>query len=204
MALIGGSLTGPLVFVLPPLMYARAVALKNGGNRSNTPEVYSTTERRQSTGDVILNSRIHSRSVYDGFLGKPVSHRYSYIYYYDLENELEERSDEEEIEENYYNLNVPNEFSMTRRNQQDEDLLIDASQPSLRSRRRRVPLVQPPSKSHILCDLKRTMNWFGYLIVIIGIAITVSSTYINIRNTIRYVRFTPPCIVNASVVQSSV
>ncbi|KAK2586688.1 hypothetical protein KPH14_011730 [Odynerus spinipes] len=207
MALIGGSLTGLLVFVLPPLMYARAVALKNSANRASTPEIYSAAERRQSSSDVTLNPRIHSRSVYDGFLGitKSIPYRYSYVYYYDLENELEERSDDEiNREENYLNLNAPNEFSMAKRNQQEEAVLIDASQPSLRNRGRRVLLAQPPAKSKILCDLKRTMNWFGYFIVIIGIAITVSSTYINVRNTIRYVRFTPPCIVNATIMQASV
>lgn len=34
MALIGGSLTGPLVFVLPPLMYARAKRLKAAATRN--------------------------------------------------------------------------------------------------------------------------------------------------------------------------
>lgn len=47
-----------------------------------------------------------------------------------------------------------------------------------------------------LWNLERMINYFGYFIITIGIAITLSSTYINIWNTIRYVRFTQPCIVN--------
>lgn len=208
MALIGGSLTGPLVFVLPPLMYARAVALKNRATNVLTPEIYSAAERRLSMSDVNLDPRIHSRSVYDGFLGvaKSIPYKYSYVYYYDMENDIDERFDEDDIdhEENYSNLMNLNEFSLMRRDRQEEAVLIDASQSSLRNRRRRVRLAHTPSKSRILCDLKKTMNWFGYFIVIIGIGITISSTYINIKNTIRYVRFTSPCIINASVIQDAI
>lgn len=208
MALIGGSLTGPLVFVLPPLMYARAVALKNRADHVSTPEIYSAAERRLSMSDVNLDPRIHSRSVYDGFLGvaKSIPYRYSYVYYYDMENDIDERLEEDEMdhEENHSNLITLNEFSLMRRDRQEEAIFIDASQPSVRNRRRRVHLAQAPSKSLVLCDLKKTMNWFGYFIVIIGMGITISSTYINIKNTIRYVRFTPPCIINASVVQDAI
>ncbi|XP_047347609.1 amino acid transporter AVT1C isoform X2 [Vespa velutina] len=208
MALIGGSLTGPLVFILPPLMYARAVALKNRANNVSTPEIYSASERRLSMSDVNLDPRIHSRSIYDGFLdvAKSIPYKYSYVYYYDMENDIDERLEDDEIddEENYSNLITLNEFSLIRRNRQEEAILIDASQPSLRNRRRRVHLAQSPFKSRVICDLKKTMNWFGYFIVIIGIGITISSTYINIKNTIRYVRFTSPCIINASVVQDAI
>lgn len=49
----------------------------------------------------------------------------------------------------------------------------------------------------------RAVAYFGYLIVAIGIAITLSSTYINILNTIRYVRFTSPCVINATAGKTS-
>ncbi|XP_014615230.1 PREDICTED: proton-coupled amino acid transporter 4 [Polistes canadensis] len=207
MALIGGSLMGPLVFVLPPLMYARAIALKNSANRISTPEIYSTSVRQLNSIDANSDPRIHSRSVYDGFLGvtKTIPHRYSYVYYYDMENEMcdDERIEDEGVdrEDNYSNVINLNKSSLMRKNHQEEAIFIDASQPSLRNyQRQELSMQQSLSKSQILKDLKQTMNWFGYLIVIIGIGITISSTYINIKNTIRYVRFTPPCIVNATIV----
>ncbi|XP_015178017.1 PREDICTED: uncharacterized protein LOC107067205 isoform X4 [Polistes dominula] len=206
MALIGGSLMGPLIFILPPLMYARAIALKNSANRILSPEIYSATVRQLNSIDTNSDPRIHSRSVYDGFLGvTTIPHRHSYVYYYEMENEIydDERTEGEEInrEDNYSNVINLNESSLMRKDHQEEAIFIDASQPSLKNYRRQELLMQQPlSKSHILSDLKQTMNWFGYLIVIIGIGITISSTYINIKNTIRYVRFTPPCIVNATIV----
>lgn len=56
-------------------------------------------------------------------------------------------------------------------------------------------------KSEKSCE--RMVKCFGYFIVAIGIAITVSSTYVNVWNTIRYVRFTPPCIINVTASQIS-
>ncbi|KAI4497536.1 hypothetical protein M0802_007306 [Mischocyttarus mexicanus] len=157
MALIGGSLTGPLIFVLPPLMYARAVALKNNNtNRVSTPEIYSTTIRHLNSIDTNLDPRIHSRSVYDGFLdvNKTLPHRYSYLYYYDMENEM--CDDEINSEDNYSNVINFNENSLTRQDHQEEAIFIDASQPSLRNYQRQVLLMQQPlSKSQIFSDLKK-------------------------------------------------
>ncbi|XP_053970715.1 uncharacterized protein LOC128872256 isoform X1 [Hylaeus volcanicus] len=202
MALIGGSLTGPLVFVLPPLMYSKAVALKARSMRTSTPEVYSCSEKRQSLGGgMSTDPRIHSRSVYYGVLGVPKTecHRYSYVYYDDTDDELD---DVMGYENDILNTEETNEeYAMTRRNYDGEPVFVDASRPFRTCRR--IPVSEEPvPKSFINCAFQRWNNWFGYLIVLFGIAVTVSSTYINIKNTIRYVQFTPPCIVNATVVQN--
>nr|XP_003704137.1 PREDICTED: uncharacterized protein LOC100883108 [Megachile rotundata] len=202
MALVGGSLTGPLVFVLPPLIYSKAIALKVRSMRPSTPEVYSNSERCQSNEFMSTDPRIHSRSVYYGVLGVPNTdyHRYSYFYYNDLEDEFEEILD--------YDDNVPSikktseQFLMTK-SHIGKPIFIDANRP-FEVRRETIVPEEPMSKFKINCNFQRWNSWFSYLIVVFGIAVTISSTYINIKNTIRYVQFTPPCIMNVSIVKSSI
>ncbi|XP_076163270.1 solute carrier family member mahogany isoform X2 [Ptiloglossa arizonensis] len=204
MALIGGSLTGPLVFVLPPLIYSKAIALKLRSTRILTPEVYSGSERRWSTGgSMIIDPRIHSRSVYYGVLGIPKTeyNRYSYVYYDDQDDEFDEVVDYENDVSDIGGVNE--EYLMMRRNHDSRPILVDASRP-FKTHRRIAISEEPISKSIIDCTFQRWNDWFGYLIVLFGIAVTISSTYINIKNTIRYVQFTPPCIINATIVQNSV
>lgn len=201
MALIGGSLTGPLVFVLPPLMYSKAMALKARSMRTSSPEIYSGSERRRSVGGMLTDPRVHSRSIYYGVLGMPKSdyHRYSYVYYDDLDDEFEDVTDDENLASAIGQAS--DEFLMTRRNCDVKPVFIDASRP-FKTHRRVAASVDPVQKSRINYYPRRWNDWFGYLVVLFGIAVTVSSTYINIKNTIRYVQFTPPCIVNATVLQS--
>ncbi|XP_076642845.1 solute carrier family member mahogany isoform X2 [Halictus rubicundus] len=172
MALIGGSLTGPLVFVLPPLVYSRIMALKRRSMRVSTPEVYSGVPKNEY-------------------------HRYSYVYYDELEDEYDEIMD---YEADVLNTGETSEqYLMTTRNPDGEPIFIDASCP-YRTHGRIVP-VQPIRKSILNCTVQKWHDWFGYLIVLFGIAVTISSTYINVKNTIRFVQFTPPCIVNATAFQ---
>ncbi|XP_076662667.1 solute carrier family member mahogany isoform X2 [Andrena cerasifolii] len=173
MALIGGSLTGPLVFVLPPLIYSKAIALKARSIGASAPEVYSGVPKTEY-------------------------HRYSYVYYDDLDDEFDEVTENEN--NGFINGQASEEFLMTRRGHDDGPLFLDASRP-FNAYRKHAPSTQPVPRSKS-CNFRRWNNWFGYLIVVFGIAITVSSTYINIKNTIRFVQFTPPCIVNATVEQN--
>ncbi|XP_023290535.1 amino acid transporter AVT1C [Orussus abietinus] len=193
MALIGGSLIGPLVFVLPPLMYARARALKKSTRgRVRTPEIFSSTERRP--GSVLLDSlsdpRVHSRSTYLGFVdatnnpNSPNNPRYSYLYY----RNGDDNGDDQRLDV------ATNPRSST--DEEDERIVfVDASREGPRSDLNR----HRPSTSQRAWTSSMA-DWFGYCIVVLGIVITISSTYINVRNTIRFVRFTPPCIVNVTTV----
>lgn len=198
MALIGGSLTGPLVFILPPLIYSRAVALKARSVRPLTPEVYSGSQRRRISESISIDSRIHSKSIYYGVLGVPENEfqRYSYVYYDELGDEFEQDT-EDDIADPEQNEG----FSMTMRRARDIPIFVDASRPFRVCRRAPSP-EQLVSKSTIRFNLRKWNDWIGCLIVFFGIAVTISSTYINVKNTVRYVRFTPPCIVNASAVQN--
>ncbi|XP_029045241.1 amino acid transporter AVT1B isoform X3 [Osmia bicornis bicornis] len=203
MALIGGSLTGPLVFVLPPLMYSKAIALKIRSMRPLTPEIYSNSERRRGNEGMSTDPRIHSRSIYYGVLGVPNAeyHRYSYFYYDDLEEEFEEIVD---YDDTLSSAKTSEEFLMTRRSNNDhEPIFIDANRPFKVCRRTTVSEESVP-RVKMNCNFRRWNQWFSYLVVLFGIVVTISSTYINVKNTIRYVQFTPPCIVNVSVVQNSV
>ncbi|CAK9797446.1 Amino acid transporter AVT1C [Anthophora plagiata] len=199
MALIGGSLTGPLVFVLPPLVYSKAMALKARSVRPLTPEVYSGSERRRSSEGMSTDPRIHSRSIYYGVLGVPKTeyHRCSYVYYDD--DEFEGIVDYEN--DTIVSGEANEEFLMSNRAPDDKPVFVDASQP-IRIYKSVVTPEKTILKSTMRCNCRRWNDWFGYLIVLFGIIITISSTYINIKNTIRYVQFTPPCIVNATVVQN--
>lgn len=92
---------------------------------------------------------------------------------------------------------------MTRTRREDQPLLIDAAEPTRNRIRKSTGDPQEEAAGTVakrkeLWNQERAINYFGCFIVTIGIAITLSSTYINILNTIRYVRFTPPCIINAT------
>lgn len=192
MALIGGTLTGPLVFVLPPLMYIRARALKERtGGPATTPEVFSSSERR-SVHEISSDPRIHSQSVYYGFPdGNTNPNRYSYVYY-DDNDPSSELSDLEDI---HREGSSKDDLKLTRRQVDDRPVFLEASR--ITQRRRRVISVEAPGMGRFW-NLRMMRDCFGYLVVILGILITISSTYINIKNTIRFVRFTPPCIFNVS------
>lgn len=74
MALIGGSLTGSLVFVLPPLIYTQILALKrNLSHVAITKErIYSGSCKRlkrfNDEEQRLMDPGAHSHSIYYGFL----------------------------------------------------------------------------------------------------------------------------------------
>lgn len=71
MALIGGSLTGSLIFVLPPLIYSRVLVLKDRSTQALTSEekIYLGSRKRLDNEEQrSTDSRAHSRSIYYGFL----------------------------------------------------------------------------------------------------------------------------------------
>ncbi|XP_034936023.1 amino acid transporter AVT1C [Chelonus insularis] len=175
MALIGGTLTGPLVFILPPIMYARAKRLKETiSNRIATPEIFSATERRYGE-DLVSDPRAHSQSIY-----------------YDLLSENEDN--EEKSDDNNYNDNK----LIIEQNAEATTSFIDATQPEKLYKTKTTQSLIKVEVNRFNLFFEQLMNWFGYFVVIIGILITISSTYINIKNTIKFVKFTPPCIINAS------
>lgn len=65
MALIGGTVTGPLVFILPPLLYSKARKLRHlGPMYPSTPELkYSGPDRDKlkSWDEVFSDPKVHSR-----------------------------------------------------------------------------------------------------------------------------------------------
>ncbi|XP_011860697.1 PREDICTED: uncharacterized protein LOC105557906 isoform X1 [Vollenhovia emeryi] len=205
MALIGGSLTGSLVFVLPPLIYIRALALKKeSGHVATTEEqMYSGSRKRfNGEGRRLMAPGAHSCSTYYGFLSATNNPRsYTYLYFDDLDDEIDSDSDEL-VDYGGERRNKTTQIPLTRSRQEEQPLLIDAVEPA-RNQIESTSNVQEETtgtlaKTKKLWNLERAINYFGLFIVIIGIAITLSSTYVNIRNTIRYVRFTPPCIINAT------
>lgn len=179
MALIGGSLTGPLVFILPPLIYSRIKKLEAERNRTPTQRIFSTKERRGGY-DIIADPKVHSQSIHHGFKfdsETASTSRNSYIYY-DNSSDLSDYSLEDD----------GNAFR--------QPVHLDVSKP--------IPEIrQQVNRSNRGRDeegnfKRRFSDWFGYLVVFLGVILTISATYINIRNTIKFVEFTPPCIVNVS------
>ncbi|XP_015119714.1 amino acid transporter AVT1C [Diachasma alloeum] len=193
MSLIGGSLTGPLVFVLPPIMYARARALKAQSRGSpQAREVVSPAQRLK--GDVpLVDPKIHSQSTYYGFKDEKNQQRYSYVYF-DNEDDDEDLLSDVDADDDGEGV------QMVEKNVEITPVIVDPTKPG---RLRRKAVVRPSdieidSKIRGNAHLERLINCLGYLVVVIGILITISSTYINIKNTIRFVNFTPPCIINAA------
>ncbi|KAG5320987.1 S36A4 protein, partial [Pseudoatta argentina] len=200
MALIGGSLTGSLVFVLPPLIYTRALALKKQSIAEG--QIYLGFRKRFNGEEQhLMDPEAHSRSIYYGFLSATNNSRsYTYLYFDNL-NETNSHSSEFD---SYYEDEHKDEVTqipMTSTRQEDQPLLIDATEPT-RSRIRKFTNEQTAEtvvKRKNIWNLEKAINYFDYFIVTISIVIMLSSTYVNIWNTIRYVRFTPPCIINATI-----
>ncbi|KAL6256177.1 hypothetical protein P5V15_012293 [Pogonomyrmex californicus] len=207
MALIGGSLTGTLVFVLPPLIYTRVLALKESLNCATSEERTYSCSRRRFDGEEqrLMDPGAHSRSIYYGFLSGTNNPRsYTYLYFDDLEDETNSKTSSEftDCYEDERDKKEVTQIPMIRTHREEQPLLIDAAEPT-RSQIRRSTDQQEEKTAEIVMErkfwnLEKMINYFGYFIVIIGIAITLSSTYVNIWNTVRYVRFTPPCIINAT------
>ncbi|XP_014209209.1 proton-coupled amino acid transporter 3 [Copidosoma floridanum] len=196
MSLIGGTLTGPLVFILPPLMYARAKArlrVTDNPRRSSAPGfLCSGPEHHPKSDEFLSNPRAHSRSTHYGFRNgdEDKNDGYSFIYY---DGEMETIEDEIQSFTEYGSISTkpldgPRSESLPAMTHTDH--LSVQNQTRLEGRMNRAP-----RKFWGVPDLS---DCFGYCVVIIGIFTTISSTYINIRNTIRYVRFIPPCIINAT------
>lgn len=182
MALIGGTLTGPLVFILPPIMYAKAKALKEKAQKINEAgkDIQSATECHSSE-DNVIDEKAHSQSIHYRFNDKnPDSHKCVY----------------------YTNTNNNDDFAgpsnFRKKFKTDNIDLVETPQDSNKlSTYKSFRPIAIAEKDTSNIDL--IVNWFGYFVVLLGILITLSSTYINIKNTIRFVKFTPPCIVNASI-----
>ncbi|XP_014483435.1 PREDICTED: uncharacterized protein LOC106748978 [Dinoponera quadriceps] len=203
MALIGGSLTGSLVFVLPPLIYSRVLALKQKSTEAAVTEEIHSGSRRRFSGEEqhSMDIKAHSRSIYYGFLSATNNpRRYTYLYYDDLMDDEEDSRPNDHHEDNR-NKGVT-QIPLSNTHPVDRPFLIDAAEPTVTrpvkfadSVREEIMEKTAPKR---LCDFEKMVNGFGYFIVAIGVAITMSSTYINVWNTVRYVRFTPPCIINAT------
>ncbi|XP_011303574.1 uncharacterized protein mah [Fopius arisanus] len=188
MSLIGGSLTGPLVFVLPPIMYARARALKSR-SQDNPPirDIISPAQRHQG-GTPLVDPKIHSQSTHYGFRDQDHQQRYSYVYF---DNDDDLLSDVE----NTTGVTPPGEA--VRMSERVNPVIVDPTVPE--GHRNLDGGIEIQGKELRNLYLDRVIYWFGYFVVFIGIGITISSTYINIKNTVRFVNFTPPCIINAAV-----
>nr|XP_012231064.1 PREDICTED: proton-coupled amino acid transporter 3 [Linepithema humile] len=205
MALIGGSLTGSLVFMLPPLIYSRMLTLKKS-IQAATLEGVSPGSRKRFSGEqeYLLDPKAHSRSIYYGFLNDTNNPRsYTYLYFDDLDDETNSQSSEfVDCCENEQDKEKINQTPTTSTHQEDQLYLVDAAEPTRTRTRKSTGGLQEETdetaRQRKKWSLERMINYFGYFIVTIGIAITLSSTYVNIWNTIRYVRFTPPCIVNTT------
>ncbi|KYN01315.1 Proton-coupled amino acid transporter 3 [Cyphomyrmex costatus] len=205
MALIGGSLTGSLVFVLPPLIYNRVLALKKQSNHAAIAEerIYPGSRKRFNGEEQrLMDSEAHSRSIYYGFLSATNNSRsYTYLYFDNLDEETNSHSYEFD---DHYEGEHEETTQILMTHQEDQPLLIDATEPNRSRIRKFTNVLQQQTAGMVVkrkkvWNLERAINYFGYFIVTIGIAITLSSTYVNIWNTIRYVRFTPPCIINATM-----
>ncbi|XP_043274376.1 amino acid transporter AVT1B isoform X2 [Venturia canescens] len=205
MALIGGTLTGPLVFILPPLIYARARALKNRlVSRSPNLEIVSPTQRCSASQTFITDPRIHSQSVFHAFINDDNVNRngYSYVYYDDDDDDDDDDSPDGLSSELENERSIVKDLgpTTTEKAELSHPRFVDASKPEKILRiKSSVKHLENSAHENRKIDFHRFLDWFGYFIVAIGIIITISSTYINIKNTIRYVDFTPPCIINATV-----
>ncbi|XP_077262909.1 solute carrier family member mahogany isoform X2 [Temnothorax americanus] len=166
----------------------------------------SSRKRLNGEEQRLMDPGAHSRSIYYGFLSATNNPRsYTYLCFDDLDDEInshlsDESADCYEDERRDEATQIP----MTETRREDQPLLIDAAEPIGSRIRRSTGDPQEETAGTIakrkkLWILERIINYFGCFIVMIGIAITLSSTYVNIWNTIRYVRFTPPCIINATV-----
>lgn len=129
-----------------------------------------------------------------------LNNSYTYLYFDDLDDETNLCSSE--LVDCYEDKGEKKDI-IPSTHQEDQSLLIDAVEPttsqtikSTRDMQQEIAETTPKRKK--LWILERVINYLGCFIVTIGIAITLSSTYVNIWNTIRYVRFTPPCIINAT------
>ncbi|KAJ8676508.1 hypothetical protein QAD02_012295 [Eretmocerus hayati] len=220
MSLIGGSLIGPLAFVLPPILYSRLRKLRGMGlRRSSAPSFLccsssnidkvdcsdgqgsTTTNKPDSVihQQPFVDPRIHSRSTHYGFRdGDPNKNDgYSFVYY----------DTDDDLELNYYtdyensfddDSNSTKRLNETISRSGSLPAMVDATRPPTRRPRQPYPKVHTNRPKRII-TMTKLMTCFGYCLALAGVSMTVLSTFVNIQNTIKYIRIMPPCILNATI-----
>ncbi|XP_011499550.1 PREDICTED: proton-coupled amino acid transporter 4 [Ceratosolen solmsi marchali] len=205
MSLIGGTLTGPLIFVLPPLIYLKLKALCIRRLVClPVPELQLSKWEKCpiSAKEIAINPFVYSRSTHFSFCDTEENSykKYSFPYSGGIDNTRMNPYDNQEnslnVDTYLQRFSIEN-FKPVR--SKGLSILIDQNQ-SLFNRLRKENVISniKITKLGKSCTLQKLIDSFGYSIIVSGILITISSTYINVKNTIQFVKFIPPCIINAS------
>ncbi|XP_075233164.1 uncharacterized protein LOC142331271 isoform X2 [Lycorma delicatula] len=185
MGLVGGSMMGPIMFILPPLFYARLRAMEP------QPDLESIIP--QTTDDVITMT-LGSKD----YVTTPITKK-QYYYLKTSKNEQNVKSTKKNIHKYSYEK-LPNDENEDNEvvSAQTSCLLIDFFVRSCKKIKNNfLNLVSLDNYSKIgpLVVWERIIT---AIIVFCGIVATFLSTYYSLTEAINYTRFTPPCFINVT------
>ncbi|RZF42776.1 hypothetical protein LSTR_LSTR016697 [Laodelphax striatellus] len=183
MGLIGGTFMGPLMFVLPPLFYARLRAMEP------QPQLEAVSARNTETATIITVAFAHQPPDHIEYSMKQTP-----IHYTNPRRNNKVRRSKQSFEGKSYNL-IPKEKHF-------EDLpspTTDKAQLSffrnIKTNFLNLASLDNYPKIGPLTAWERLKT---AVVVIAGISATLISTYYSVRGTIRYARFAPPCLLNVT------
>ncbi|XP_039293205.1 uncharacterized protein LOC111055804 [Nilaparvata lugens] len=179
MGLIGGTLMGPLMFVLPPLFYARLRAMEP------QPQLRPVATRNTETATIITVA----------FAPQPpdqIEYSMKQTHYTNPRRSQKPRRSKQTFEgKSSYNL-IPKEKYL-------DDLPSPTSQPNfftkIKSNFLNLATLDDYPKIGPMTAWERLKT---AVVVIAGVSATLISTYYSVRGTIRYARFAPPCLFNVT------
>ncbi|KAH0954952.1 hypothetical protein HN011_000195 [Eciton burchellii] len=165
MTLIGGSLTGLFIFLLPPIVYSRVLTIKRSAQTTMIAESFrpNSCKRFSSEEQRSMSSGVHSYSACHDFLNTANnSHSYIFLRFDDLDGEINSRSSESN--EWYEN----EDKKKTSAHQENQPLLVVT-----KSSRSQTLTSDEMTQNEItverkkLWDSERLIDYFGYLIIAI-------------------------------------
>lgn len=207
MGLTGGLLTGPLMFILPPILYAKFRSILHQKKiRTELKKLHLINKYKEAQRDVIrMKGPYHEAAFYEVEKqhGKVGSFQKNYK---TISNEigrfLYSKSDYLEDEEIEQCLQLEPEKNLLKNQVRIEALKL--LQKEERQELLRIKLKDYSKKvfSFDDCLQGNTFTLFEkcacLMIIALGTLATIAATYFSVRNTILYAKFTPSCIMNST------
>lgn len=166
MSLIGGTLTGPLVFIFPPLFYIKILQLQRKYEKKLQMENLQTFIRDPREFEYREDDYGRPQDSVDEAISSGKTDLYGKQYSYDKKTSYANITSHSRMSA-YSNLERKDSYGFLHNTYLNNSRYI---------------------KGLEIC--------FCLLIIIVGAGTSLATTYVNVRNTIDFASFSPPCIMN--------
>lgn len=206
MGFTGGLLTGPLMFILPPILYAKFRSILHQEKiRKELKTLHIINKYQEAQRDVIrMKGPYHEAALYEmekqhGIIGT-LQKNYK-TFYSGVENFLLVKSNQSE------NASDPCLESDSEKMLLKNEVRLEALKILRKKERQELVRTKLKDYSNKLLSFDECLqgNPFTvfdklicFIIIALGTLATIAATYFSIKNTIMYAEFTPSCMMNST------